>query len=74
VGFTVDQAPLGQLLHTHHGLSSGAGTIGQMVVEVSSGLYRLRMRFGNHELRKIQEKSSTSTCKDDTFIGCTEER
>jgi hypothetical protein len=53
VGFVVDKVALGQvfskhfgfpyqfafhrLLHTHH-LSSGAGTIGQLVADVPSGL------------------------------------
>jgi hypothetical protein len=53
VGLLVDELPLGQifseyfgfpckfsfhrLLHTHH-LSSGAGTIGQLVADVPSGL------------------------------------
>jgi hypothetical protein len=53
VGFVVDKVALGQvfseyigfpcqfsfhrLLHTHH-LSSGAGTIGELVVDVPSGL------------------------------------
>jgi hypothetical protein len=54
VGFMVDKVALGQvlfeyfgfpcrflfrrLLHTHHHLSSGAGTIGQIVADVPSGL------------------------------------
>jgi hypothetical protein len=54
VGFVVDEVALGQvfseyfgfpcefsfhrLLHTHHDLSSGAGTIGQLVADVPSGL------------------------------------
>jgi hypothetical protein len=51
VGFVVDKMALGQvfseyfgfssfhqLLHIHHHLSSGAGTIGQLVTDVPSGL------------------------------------
>jgi hypothetical protein len=54
VGFLVDKVALGQvfseyfgfscqlsfhrLLHSHHHLSSGAGTIGQLVADVPSGL------------------------------------
>jgi hypothetical protein len=54
VGFVVDKVVLGQvfseyfsfpyqfsfhqLLHTHHHLSSGAGTISQIVADVPSGL------------------------------------
>jgi hypothetical protein len=54
MGFVVDKVALGQdfseyfgfpcqyylhgLLHTHHHLSSGAGTIGQLVADVPSGL------------------------------------
>jgi hypothetical protein len=54
VGFVVEKVVLGQiiseywgfpcqfsfhrLLHTHHHLSSGAGTIGQLVADVPSGL------------------------------------
>jgi hypothetical protein len=54
VGFVVDKVALGQdlskyfgfpcqfsfhrLLHTHHHLSSGAGTIGQLVADLPSGL------------------------------------
>jgi hypothetical protein len=54
VGFVVDKVTLGQVfseyfgfpcqfsfhlvLHIHHHLSSGAGTIGQLVADVASGL------------------------------------
>jgi hypothetical protein len=54
MGFVVDKVALGQvfseyfgfpcqfsfhrLLHTHHHLSSGPGTIGQLVADVPSGL------------------------------------
>jgi uncharacterized membrane protein len=54
VGFVVDKVALGRvfseyfgffrqisfhrLLHIHHHLSSGAGTIGQLVADVTSGL------------------------------------
>jgi hypothetical protein len=50
VGFVVDEVTLGQvfcfpcqfpfhrLLYTHHHLSSGAGTIGQIVADMPSGL------------------------------------
>jgi hypothetical protein len=54
VGFVVDKVALGQviseyfgfpcqfsfhrMLHIHHHLSSGAGTIGQLVADVPSGL------------------------------------
>jgi hypothetical protein len=54
VGFVVDEVALGQvlfecfgfpcqfsfhrLLHIHHHLSSGAGTLGQLVADVPSGL------------------------------------
>jgi hypothetical protein len=54
VGFVVDEVALGQVLseyfgfpcqfsfhrlfHIHHHLSAGAGTIGQLVAEVPSGL------------------------------------
>jgi hypothetical protein len=54
VGFVVDKVAMGQvfseyfsfpcqfsfhrLLHSHHHLSSGAGTIGQLVADIPSGL------------------------------------
>jgi hypothetical protein len=66
VGFVVDKVALGQvfsdyfgflcqfsfhrLFHTHHHLSSGAGTIGQLVADVPSGL----SLTPSHETKKMQ--------------------
>jgi hypothetical protein len=68
VGFVVDKVALGQVfsdyfglpcqfsfhrqLHTHHHLSSGAGTTGQLLAEVTS-------EFGltpPHEIKKVKTK------------------
>jgi hypothetical protein len=75
VGLVVDKVALGQvfteyfsfscqfafhrLLHTHHHLSSGAGTIGQTVAAVPSGLI----------LTQEEEEEGTKWVKTE-FLGC----
>jgi hypothetical protein len=68
VGFVADKVALGQifseyfgfpcqfsfhlLLHIHHHLSSGAGTIGQLVADIPSGL---KSHLTNKERKKEKE-------------------
>jgi hypothetical protein len=73
VEFVVDNVALGQgysdyfgfpcqfsfhrLLHIHHHLSSGAGTVGQLVVDVPSGLSLTPPQETGKEKKKKEKKS-----------------
>jgi hypothetical protein len=84
VVFVVDKVALGQvfseyfrfpcqfsfhrLLHNHHHLSSGAGTIGQLVADVPSGL----SLTPSHETKKklIKKAHTTTTAAGSRLLPC----
>jgi hypothetical protein len=84
VGFVVDKVVLGQvfseyfgfpyqfsfhrMLHIHHHISSGAGTIGQLVTEVPIGLGLTPP----HETKKKKEPAGSDVWLNAKYIGLIE--